>query len=217
MNNHFKRRRFYSEKLSTDVTRRGNKDNPIIDFTLPDSPKISNLELIEEVDDFKLDNGDIFSDFLGLEEPIDKASFFEQFMKTGQDNQEDSFELEIASREQEKPNQKESESPHKNNQKDLLLELNDFPFLEENNCKGQKIPHEKNADLETKINSGGKYELYSIQNKKFEINCPSKKKMINEIFSFKVDVGKTASGNRNRSQSYSIGQTNSIFDFLNKK
>jgi hypothetical protein len=166
--------------------------------------------LIEEVEDFKLDSGDIFSDFLGLEEPVDKASFFEQFM--GEKNEEqDSFELEIESRGKGNLTKKGDDLSEKKN--GLLLDLEEFPFLEE----GDLGKNAKNLDSETKINSGGNYEIFSTGKKKFEIDCPSKKKMINEMFSFKVDVGKNCFGNRNRSQSYSIGHTNSIFDFLNKK
>jgi hypothetical protein len=217
MNNPYKRRRFYSEKLPFDVTRKSNKDNPIPDFTLPESPKISNLELIQEVDDFQLDSGDIFSDFLGLEEPIDKQSFFEQYMKTGKNDQEDSFELEIASREQNQSKQINSSDKKNSNQKQSKIGKEEFPLLEENMLL-EEIPKNKKLDeIETKLNSGGKNDFFSNHNSKFEIDCPAKKKLINEMFSFKVDVKTNNLGNRNRSQSYSFGHSNSIFDFLNRK
>ena len=219
MNSHFKRRRFYSEKLSEKAPERPYKQNPP-DFTLPDSPKISNLELIDEIEDFELDaEGDIFSDFLGVDVPIDKASFFNQMVEKSKGEQ-DSFELEIAS----KKNQGETPSDKQINKEEGFQGSEEQQNKKLNDFIGQDFKigdfngkAKKHIEKTTQMDSHEKRFVPGIQNTQFEINCPMKRKMMQEMFNFKVDVGKNNIGNRLRSQSYSIGQSNSIYDFLNKK
>lgn len=222
MNNPYKRRRFYSEQLPTEGESFGKKRGYHMDFTLPDSPKISNLELIEEIDDFKLDEeGDIFSDFLG----VDKASFLNQ-MANAQEQEEDSFELEVKSRKQGLQNSSNlkttkiennqkievAENPKKEYNFDLKLDegLKDTPF-----CLDLGL--NKLNEQSTLLESNKKGNPCKLESQEFEINCPLKRKMMMEMFNFKVDVSSRNGGNRLRSQSYSVGGSNSIYDFLNRK
>ena len=226
MNNHFKRRRFYSEKLSSDLTGKDSKDNPIPDFTLPDSPKISNLELIHEIDDFELDAGnDIFSDFLGIEGNVDKASLFNQLTNASTKGNDDSFELEIASRKEREKAYKKSGKTNLPDSTDKLEESdssvcakNGFMFLEEGfDVSGFELFGGKNKNINGNMVINGKIKHNKQQVNRQDIILDSKKKMLAEMLNFKVDIQKKNFGNRNRSQSYSLGHNNSIFDFLNRK
>ena len=220
MDNPFKRRRFYSEHLRPDTSRDQPSHQIRADFTLPDSPKISNLKLIEEIDDIQLDEGDIFSDFLGVDEPIDKASFFNELINSG-DPHEDSFEREIASRRKGSEKAPENDlfepvEPSREQVGDVALDKRGTMEMGGRPGESQRGKKEKaHADKQTRVNSRGETE--PVWGRAMGITCPEKKKMIEEMFSFKVDVQRKYFGNRMRSQSYSIGQTNSIFDFLNKK
>ena len=225
MENHFKRRRFYSENLTNNLSKKDSKDNPIPDFTLPDSPKISNLELIHEIDDFKLDEeGDIFSDFLGMKGKIDKASLFNQLTNASANEEEDSFEIEIASRKENQKIQKESGTTK-------VPDSTEKTQIFENSLKGKAglLLLEEGQELSgfdpfggKKTESSQKGELkgkgfVTLQSTTKEVKLGGKEKMFAEMFNFKVDVSKSNFGNRNRSQSYSMGQSNSIFDFLNRR
>ena len=220
MDNHFKRRRFYSENLTKDLSRKDSKDNPIPDFTLPESPKISNLELIHEIDDFKLDEeGDILSTFLGVEGNIDKASFFNQLTNASAKEDEDSFEIEIASRKEKQNIQKESGTTNlpdstEDNQK-CNKGKRGFLLLEEGTKLTGFDPF--GGDKSKEIEKTEKKKFMNGLFKTKDLDLEGKEKIFKEMFNFKVDVSKTNFGNRNRSQSYSMGQSNSIFDFLNRR
>ena len=209
----FRRRRFYSEQIGPCSTPK--KKNEF----LIESPQISNLELVKEVEDFVLEeHGDLFDELLKNQTNLSKEEFFGEMMKeevNSKGESIDSFELEI---------EKSKQKLIFGGKREIIKDVHSSSTAYNNFIYQNSIDNISMLKRDLKGNNGNKtlasdgVRISQENTREIKKILKNKKNdILKNFFNFNLSVNKQYPRNRNRSQSYSVGQNSSIYDFITKK